>query len=342
MKEQQKNKSLFTSLSLPILAVLACIAALNLRSGAGVWVSLPLYPVCVAISCFLKVKVWQRVALFPLFTAVVCLGESNSPEEVLPYLGMSILCLGYVTTGIYLLRKKVWKKVLPGVGFIVLYLAISLFVLGNPITALPKGAILNDYIADNYGEGSHFTQVRYDAPSGNYTVTAYNKKYPTETAEIFLMNDRVVDHYKALVEQQATREQAKKITELLRKAFPRDTFSVSGVRIDGFLEDGTPYDTTRTDIAEERMHFRVEIGAETSVEKYLEAVAWYRKVLDASNAGYASVTFLGGTNFYYRTAVFARPQKGIFPLPAEVSVYVKRHPDNFWFLENKPLPVLVP
>ena len=340
MKEQQKNKTLFASLSLPLLAILACIAALNLRSGAGIWVSLPLYPVCVAAACFLKVKIWQRVALFPLFTAVVCLGESDSPQEVLPYMGMSFLCLCLVTAGIYLIRKKQWKKGLLGGGLIALYLAASLLTLGNPFTALSKGTLLNDYISLHYGEGSHFTQVRYDTSSGNYTVTAYNKKYPTETAEIFLQNDRVVDHYKVLVEQQITREQGQKITELLRKAFPQDTFSVTGVQVNGFMKDGEKYDSELTKISPDQMHFYVEIGAESSVENYREAAAWYRKVLDASDLDYASVTFLGGNNFFYRTAVYVKSQKGFFPTTDTVSVHVKRHPDKFDFLADKPLPSL--
>ena len=342
VKEQHKNKTLFESLSLPLLAILACIAALNLRSGAGVWVSLPLYPVCVAVSCFLKVKFWQRVALFPLFTAVVCLGESDSPWDVLPYMGMSFLCLCLVTAGIYLIRKKQWKKGALGGGLIALYLVASVLALGNPFTALSKGNMLNEYIAAHYGEGSHFTQVRYDTASGNYTVTAYNKKYPTETAEIFLQNDRVVDHYKVLVEKQATREQAQKITELLRNAFPNDTFSVTGVRVDGFMKGEDLYSPTTTAFDGDRMHFYVEIGAETSVEKYQEAVAWYRKILDASGLEYASVTVLGGTNFFYRTAILARPQQSFFPVSEEVSVHVKRHPEQHEFLADRELPVLIP
>ena len=342
LKEQQKNKSLLATLSLPALAVLACLAALNLRSGAGVWVSLPLYPLCVAAACFLKVKLWQRVALFPLFTAVVCLGESDTPWEVLPYMGMSFLCLCLVTTGVWLLRKKDIKKGLLGGGLVALYLVSSFFVLGNPFQAISKGAVLNDYIADRYGEGSHFTQVWYDTSSGYYTVTAYNEKYPTETAEIFLMNDRVVDHYKELVEEQATREQAKKITDVLRKAFPQDTFAVYGRQVDGFMTDGKQYLPGEDVISPDRMHFYVEIGAETSVEKYLDAMAWYRKILDAAGVEYASVTFLGGTNFYYRTAVFTRPQKSIFPVSPQVSVHVRRHPEQYGFLADLPLPLITP
>ena len=342
MKEQQKNNSLLASLSLPALAVLACIAALNLRSGAGIWVSLPLYPICVAAACFLKVKIWQRVALFPLFTSVVCLGESNSPWDVLPYLGMACLCLGLVTAGVYQIRKKQWKPCIIGGGLIALYLVASFLALGNPFTALSKGNTLNEYIASRYGEGSHFTQVRYDTASGNYTVTAYNEKYPTETAEIFLLNDRVVDHYKDLVEQQATREQAHKITELLRKAFPNDTFTVTGVRVDGFMKGDELYNPTEAVISGERMHFYVEIGAEPSVEKYREAASWYRKILDASDLQYASVTFLGGTNFFYRTAILARPQQSFFPAVEEVTVQVKRHPVQHEFLADREMPVLIP
>lgn len=342
LKEKLQNHSLHATLSLIALALLACVAALNLRSGAGVWVSLPLYPVCVAAVCFLKVKLWQRVALFPLLTAVVNLGESDSPWDVLPYVGMSLLCLCLVTAGVYLLKKKELKKGIAGGCLVAVYLLCSLLVLGNPFTALSRGAMLNNYITAHYGEGTHFTQVRYDTDSGNYTVTAYNEKYPTETAEIFLVGDMIVDHYKDLAEQQATREQAQKLTKILREAFPNDTFTVIGTGVDRFMEHDGVYLPGQTELSPDRMHFCVEIGAETTVEKYREAAAWYRKMLDSSGAEYASVTFLGGTNFYYRTAITTRPQDSIFPVPQDVSVYVRRHPGQYRFLAERQMPVINP
>ncbi len=342
LKEQQKNTSLRSTLSLLALAALACVAAMNLRPGAGIWVSLPLYPVCVAIACFLPAKLWHRVTFFPLLTAVVNLGESDSPWDILPYLGMSLLCLCLVTGGVYLLRKKEWRHRLIGGGLAAVYLLVAFFALGNPFTAIAKGSKLNEYLESHYGEGTHFSQVRYDTTSGCYTVTAYSEKYPTETAEIFLLGDMIVDHYRDLAEIQITREQVRQMTDVLRKAFPGDTFAVSGVKVDNFLPEGTRYDVYQTKVSPSDMHFCVEISSESSVEKYREAVSWYQKILKAYGLEYASVTFLGGTNFYYRTAISVRAQQSFFPVVEEVSVYVRRHPMHYDFLADRQLLSLAP
>ncbi len=314
-----------------LIGLLACAASLTMRSSAGIWSTVPLYPVCVAVACFIPAKSWHRFLFFGGITLLLNLAE-GTPAECLPYLLVAVGCFGTVSVAMALLKSRKLKKSLIGGCILVSYLVFSFLFMGNPFVAFGKSAALNEYIETHYGEGNHFENVRYDTTSGCYTVTAYNKRFPSETAEIFLMGDRVIDHYRELVEQQALREQALVLTTTLREAFPKDSFTVTGVRIDGFLKNGERFDAYETKADPADMHFYIELSGKPIFEKYYEGVQGYARTFAMKNTEFASVTYLCGTGLHFRVAIIPEISDGFYVTPETIAIHTVAHPENHYFL----------
>lgn len=331
MKNKKTISSGLSLVYMLLLGLLASLAALTMRASAGVWSTVPLYPLCVAAACFVPAKTWHRFLFFFGITLFLNLAEST-PSECLPYLLVAVGCFAAVSAAVALLKSKKIKKSLIGGGILLCYLAFSFLYMGNPFAAFGKSAVLNDYIEAHYGEGNHFENVRFDTTSGFYTVTAYNKRFPSETAEIFLMGDRVVDHYKELVEDQAMREQALKLTTTLREAFPKDTFSVTGVKIDGFLKDGEKFDAYETKADPNAMHFYIELTGKPTFDKYYEGVNGYARTFEMMETEFASVTYLCGTGLHFRVAINPETSDGFYVSPERIAIHTISHPENHYFL----------
>ena len=331
LKRKAELSPALSALYMLLLGLLACVASLTMRPSAGIWSTLPLYPICVAAACFIPAKPWHRFLFFGGITLLLNLAEST-PMESLPYLLVGIGCFGAVSIAMALLKSKKLKKSLIGGGILVCYLAFSFLYMGNPFAAFGKSAVLDEYIQTHYGEGNYFENVRYDTVSGCYAVTAYNKKFPSETAEIFLMGDRVIDHYRELVEQQAMREQALVLTTTLREAFPKDSFTVIGVKIDGFLENGEKYDAYETKADPKDMHFYVELSGKPIFEKYYEGVQGYARTFAMLKTEFASVTYLCGTGLHFRVAINPQISDGFYVTPEKIAIHTVAHPENHYYL----------
>lgn len=333
LKKTKELSPILSAASMLLLGLLACAASLTMRASAGIWSTLPLYPVCVAAACFLPVKAWHRFLFFGGITLILNLAEST-PMESIPYLLVAAGCFALVSGGIALLKQKKLKSGLLGGGLLVCYLVFAFLYMGNPFTAFGKSAALSEYIETHYGEGNHFENVRYDTTSGCYTVTAYNQRFPSETAEIFLMGDRVVDHYKELVEEQTLREQALVLTKVLREAFPGDSFTVTGVKIDGFLHDGEKFDAYRTKADPKDMHFYVELSGKPVFEKYYHGVQGYARTFAMKGTEFASVTYLCGTGLHFRVAIQPQVSDGFYVTPERIAIHTVAHPENHFYLRQ--------
>lgn len=315
------------------LGLLACCASLTMRASAGIWTTVPLYPICIAAACLLPVKPRHRVLFFGGITLFLNLAEST-PAESLPYLLVALGCIITVSVGMALIKLKKVRTCGVGILLILGYLVFSFFYMGNPFVAFDKSDVLNEYIDAHYGDGNHFENVRFDPVSGCYAVTAYNEKFPAETAEIFLSGDTVVDHYRDLVEDQTMREHTLKITMILREAFPADSFTVSGVRIEGFLKSGEKFDAYETKADPNKIHYYVELMGRPNYDKYYEGVQSYATAFSAMKAEFASVTYLCGTGLHFRVAIVPGGQNGIFPTRESFAIHTVSHPENHYFLRK--------
>ena len=148
------------------------------------------------------------------------------------------------------------------------------------------------------------------------------------------MEGRIIDHYKELVEEQTLREQALELTKILREAFPKDSFTVRGIKIDHFLEDGEKFDAYETKADPQNMHFYITISGKPIFEKYYEGALGYAQILSAKKTQYATVTYLCGTGLHFRVAINPQTYDGIFITPEKIAVHVISHPENHFYLRQ--------
>ena len=64
LKDKKTISSGLSLVYMLLLGLLASLAALTMRASAGVWSTVPLYPLCVAAACFVPAKTWHRFLFF--------------------------------------------------------------------------------------------------------------------------------------------------------------------------------------------------------------------------------------------------------------------------------------
>lgn len=345
LNEKKQSKQQNSPLALLLLAVLACIAAVTFRRSSGIWMLLPIYPLCIALSSVLSnyfpVKRLLRGVFFLVLTAALNLVESTDTFETAVIIGLAFACFLLVEFAVWLIGKKRMLSCIGGVALLVCYLFASSMFLGNPISAWQANSKLNEYINANYvteGSGHQFESIRYDRNAGVYTVNATNTDYPTESRHIFLAGDHVVDHYRGILEDQEMRDTALAITEVLREAFPKDAFTVIRLGIDGFSDEEQAYSAHHETDYSSRMNFCIQLSGKPTYEKLLDAALSYNTVLASSNVSYGSVVFTGGEGLRFRMEITPMTENGIFREEMATAVYVLRHPDHYSHLEQNGIP----
>lgn len=333
LKEKEKQNIQNPSLlSLLLLVLLACTAAVAFRRSSGVWMILPIYPLCIAAASFLPVKRVMRAVFFLVLTAVLNMVESTDTLDLAILCGIAAACFLLVELAVSLFRKKQAVPCIIGAAVLLVYLGVSSLFIGNPFSALTADSKLNDYIEETYvtATGTHqFDAIRYDRKSALYTVKATNEAYPTESREITLMGDHIADRYRDMLEDQEMREQALAITEILREAFPKDSFTVLRLGIDGFARGLQAYSTENTTDYRDRMDFCIQLSGKPTYEKLLNAAVQYNEVLVSSGVQYDDLVFTGGEGLRFRMEISPQKANGIFREEMTVSVYVLRHPEHY-------------
>ena len=128
MKNKKEVSPLLSTAYMLALALLACFAALTMRASAGIWTTVPLYPICVAVACLIPAKPWHRVLFFGGITLFLNLAEST-PAESLPYLLVALGCIITVSVGMALIKLKKVRTCGIGVLLILGYLVFSFFYI---------------------------------------------------------------------------------------------------------------------------------------------------------------------------------------------------------------------
>lgn len=342
MKEKMLGKNSMFSLLFTIIP--ACIGAAVFRWDAGVWMILPIYPICVATASiaarFFPVKLWLRALFFPVLTSLLNMFVGENLERTAAISVIALLCFAAVECAVSLFFRKRALPAVCGVLLTVCYLAGSTLFLGNPVSAVKTDRLLRDYIETHYDteSGHHsFSAIRYDYGSGFYTVKAANGRFPTEVCTIFAVGDFVVDHYRDLLEDQETRDEALSITEELRASFGTDMFSVVQMGIDGFDRTLNRYDVYNENDYAPDMNFCIRLSGKPTVEKLYDAAWNYHTVLEASDIKYGEILYAGGEGLRFRIALILPSEDNIFERKVRTTVYVLRHHENHSHLQNNGL-----
>lgn|GEM_PF-1433415 len=339
LKEMTKQKNSTVALLCTILP--ACIAAASFRWGAGIWMILPIYPLCVAVSSVLSryfpIKLWLRAAFFPVMTSLLnmMLGDSTTDTLIAAIIAASSFLL--IELAVALCMSKRAFRVVCGVTVAVLCVMGTALYLGNPFSALQADGVLRSYIEAHYDTeaGGHtFGDIRLDHRTGYYAVTASNVEFPTEVCHILVADGFVIDHYRDVLEDQETRDEALEITKTLRESFGTDMFSIVQTGIGSFSRSLEHYSVYNTTDYASHTDFCIRMSGKPTMEKLFDAALNYHTVLEASDLVYDEILYLGGEGLRFRMAVRIPSKDDIFDREIETSVYILRHNENHGYLQQ--------
>lgn len=337
-KSAKKNQAGILQL-LPA-AILACVAAISFRQSMGFWMMFPIYPLCVAIAALFPGKRWHRGVFFLVLTAALNLMEQESPYDALFIVGAAFVFFVLIELAVWCFRRKKAFPCVIGVVLSVGCLCANALLFGDPFSAFSAQKKLDTYIEQTYDieNGGHtFGTIRFDTKSRLYTRTASNKRYPTETGELFLCDDYVVDHYLDVLEAQAMQKPAEALTSVLREAYPNASFTVIRLGIADFPAPETVYSIYDETDYSGKVSYCIQLGGTTTYARLLENARKYQDVLSASGVSYGKLIFTGGEGLRYRISLTPVGQNGTFYEGFETGVYVLSHPENHTYLAKNGL-----
>lgn len=333
--ESLTKKRLSAALQLPILAVLACVAAVCFRKSMGLVIMLPIYPACVFAAGFLHVKRWHRAMFFLSVTAVLNSVENEKVSETVLLLVAATIMFVLCELAVGCIRKKKLRPIAGGAVALLAVLFLNAYLFGNPFSALTAQHKLQEYIDRTYDTQSgslHFEDFRFDTMTRIYTMTAYSTDAPTDKGVIFYANGLVQDRFRNHLEAQVMYAHAMQLTDALRSAFPNDRFTIQRVGINNFPSAGQKYSLEQEAVDEARVSYCIYVNGKNSFSKLEEAAQKYSDAIRAAGVKYDSITFANTDSLYYRITVTPTSFLGIYCTDFEQGVTVCYYPENHRYL----------
>ncbi len=320
-----------TTLSYLLLGILACISALSFRRSAGIWMMLPIYPLCVAVGSFLPVKRWQRGAFFlPLVFILNAVECKNTRELLLP--AVMAVCVFALTEGaVFCFRKKKKVLVLSGVCLLAVCLFTNAFVFGDPVSAYLAKQKLDRHIEEAYDTkqgGLFFRDFRFDRSSRCYVMTAGSDELPGVTGDLIVSGDTVIDHFQWVLEDIQMQPGAYELGQVLREAFPSDLFAVLRKGIRNYPANGQKRSANDATDYGKDTDYEIRISGTPTYKQLVETAKAYTNTLQATGASYRSVVFSGGAHPLYRITVTLDEQGGMLSDGIQLGVTLVYHPKN--------------
>lgn len=336
LKETIKQKNSTAALLCTIIP--ACIGAAAFRWGAGIWMILPVYPLCVAVSSILSryfpIKLSLRAMFFPVTTSLLNMMLGETTEDTMIAAGIATATFLLIELAVSLCMSKQALRTVCGAAIAVICVMATSLYLGNPFSAVQADGVLRGYIEQHYEGGHIFGAVRYDHRTGYYSVTASNRAFPSEMCHIYAYGDFVIDHYRDMLEDQETRDEALAITTTLRESFGTDMFSIVQTGIGEFDRSLVKYHIdNETDYASD-MNFCIRMSGKPTLEKLYDAALNYHTVLENSDLKYNKILYAGGEGLRFRIALELPAKDNIFDREIKTSVYILRHNEHHTHLRQ--------
>lgn len=339
-----KRKTIPPSLHLLLVALLACAGAVLFRRSMGIWLTLPFFPLCVALAALLSVRFWQRGLLFLSLTSILNLVENPLPQDAWQMIGMAALLFALTELAVWCFRKRRIPMRVGGAVLLAAGLCCNAFLFGNPFSAYRAQKQLQNYIASHYDTeaGGHtFERIRFDSKTRLYTLTARNQIMPTQPGEICLVNGQIRDSYQERLKEQQMYQAAMKLTAALREAFPDDRFTVVRTGIRDYPAKGQLYSNADPTNYADNVSYCIQMSGKTTYPKLMEGARQYLNVLCEAGIPFDNLVFTCGEGFHYRISVTPAEKVGIYYQSLMPGIYVPRHADHYTHLEqNGILPFL--
>ncbi len=281
------------------VVLLAFVAAIFFRRSAGVLATFPFAFVFCAISAFINVNPKIKLAVFGITVFALNTVENTDTKVALIFAALCLLaCLLFqLSAGVIKKRKAIGICVI-AICF-VLCTVLSFVFVGNPVSAIKADRILKDYTESKYpaaenGESAKyiFSKTYYNYNTKSFEKQGYGTDSPTEIGTLSVSGETVHDSLKSIVQKNLAQPYVLEITEVLRKRFPDDTFSVSFDEI--YKENGKQIISTEKDGLYGRIVFEINLGGVQTANKMAEKVKQYTEVLDNADINYGKIIYKSG------------------------------------------------
>ncbi len=326
-----------TTLTYLLLGILACISALSFRKGAGIWMMLPIYPLCVAVGSFLPVKRWQRGAFFLLLVLILNAVECKNTMQLLLPAVMTVCVFALTEGAVFCFRKKKKALVLSGVCLLAVCLFTNAYVFGNPVSAFLAKQKLDKHIEETYDTeqgGLFFRDFRFDRSSRCYVMTAGTDELPGETGDLIVSGDTVIDRFQWVLEDIQMQPEAYELGRVLREAFPSDLFAVLRKGIHNYPANGQKRSANDATDYRKDTDYEIRISGTPTYKQLIETAQAYTNTLQATGETYRSIVFSGGAHPLYRITVTLDEQSGLLSDGIQLGVTLVYHPRNHVYLET--------
>ncbi|MBE6692318.1 MAG: hypothetical protein E7586_03160 [Ruminococcaceae bacterium] len=281
------------------VVLLAFIAAVFFRRSAGVLATFPIAFALCAVSAFINVNPKIKLAVFGVTVFALNTVENTDTRVSLTFTALCLLgCLLFQLSARVISKRRAVGVCVMAVCF-ALCIALSFVFVGNPLSAIKANRVLNGYIESNYptAENSESTEYIFTKTYYNYNTKAFEKQgygsdSPTEIGTVSANGETVNDSLKSIVQKNLAQPYVLEITEVLRKRFPDDTFSVSFDEI--YRENGKQVISAERNGLYGRIVFEINLGGVQTANKMAEKVKQYTEVLDNANINYGKIIYKSG------------------------------------------------
>ncbi len=299
--ENRKNPSTSQFIKITVVALLAFFAGLTFRQSVGIIAMTPVFLVFCGIGAFVNAKTSVKLVCFGVTVFWLNTVENKNMKTVLIFTALCLLACAIFEIGARFIKKQSKLGTPIFCTGAITCAALSFLLVGNPFTALTARDTINGYADGIYPKNEdeffgrfEFSNIKYDFETETYSIEAKSTKFPTEGAPISYTNGNVRDGFIGIAKQKASEPYVLEFTDILRKSFPSDGFSVEFERFT-FLPNENLF-SAGGDKLYGNVDFEITLNGIQSVPEFFERAERYYEVISESGINYSSVTFKTGTS----------------------------------------------
>ncbi len=306
--KQERKAELKGALKLLLTVILAFAAALTFRRSVGILAMIPVaYVICIG-AAFIDLRPAVKNTVFAVMTFIMNTVEQKDLTVTFVYTALCLLACILSNACVAEYKKNKLRASLLSSASLGLCIALSIGLIGNPISAISADKELNEYTDKKYPANENgalgnfeFSDIYYDFRTGAYNIEAVSDRFPTEGGTITANDGSVRDSFEAIMEEKICEPYVLEITSILRDSFPDDNFSV---RYDEIArKDGEAPLSKGEGELHGSISFEIYLGGIQSATQMRTRVEKYLRSLDRSGIEYSRVIFKSGTGQWIRRSV---------------------------------------
>lgn len=320
--ETKANDRYFTLKLLAIIA-LAFVAALCFRRSAGIIAMTPIMIILCAASVFISIGTGVKCVVFGISVFTLNTIEAKDIKVTIMFSALCLLAVAVFNIAFsFIKKKKKYGYVIAAFGLF-LCMFLNLRFIGNPFTALDAKERIDEYKSSTYPENENaalgkfeFSSIYYRYDTKAYVTDAKSSLYPVDIASITVGDSLLQDGFKGLMEDKISEPYVLEITDILRQAFPNESFSV---RADGFSTmPNQAILSSASGELEDNMCYEIILGGIQTYDAMHKTAYEFINAIDKSGVNYAKITFKSGIGNFQRRSITIDPNHIPYHTKAEL------------------------